>query len=133
MKKEKVVYRVDKFVDYAGITREFIFAAVSILTESSDVIDFTSNKEVVKEVRLGVSVQRAGDLVKTELGKSIAYGKAMKDKSCVGKLYSTDKGMINATLVNALLEQEAEYFKNRPGKYLASYDKDMKNWLESED
>ncbi len=134
MKKEKVVYKVDNFVDFRGETRQFIFAAVSVNTvETITITDDDDIEQMQKVVRLGVSVQKSGDILDTELGKKIAYGKAMKDKSCVGKLYATDKGMINSRLVEALLEQEAEYFKNRPGKYLAGYDKDMEKWLAEEE
>ena len=118
---EKVVYKVGEFTDFSGKRRQYIFAAVSV--NSSDLVDFGSEKDPEKEVRLGLAIQKDGDVRNEELGKKIAYGKAMKDKSCIGKIYSTNKGMINYKLVNALLEQEAEYFENNPGRYIAGYDR----------
>ena len=50
-----------------------------------------------------------------ELSKIIAEGKAIKEKSCIGKLYSTEKGFINGTVVQALLDQELAFFKQNPG------------------
>jgi len=132
---EKVVYKVENFVDFTGKTREFIFAAVSLEITNDDfgslVVDFTedSEKEVKKVLRIGVSVQNSKDEVNTELGKHIAYGKAMKDKSCFSKLYSTDKGLINRTVVEAVLEQESKFFKDNPGKYLKGYNKDKEAYL----
>lgn len=132
---EKVVYKVDNFVDYSGKTREFIFAAVSLDAVNdgfgSLVVDLTdaSEKEIKKTLRIAVAVQNDKDEVNTELGKRIAYGKAMKDKSCFSKLHSTDKGLINKTVVDAVLEQEAKFFKENPGKYLKGYNKDKAAYL----
>lgn len=135
---EKVVYKVGNFVDFTGKTREFIFAAVSVETPTDDygslVVDLTDpfdhfDKEVKKTLRIAVAVQNSKDEVNTELGKRIAYGKAMKDKSCFSKLHSTDKGLINRTVVEAVLEQESKFFKDNPGKYLKGYNKDKEAYL----
>lgn len=109
----KISYKIDKFTDFSGKSREVIFCAVSV-DEFSE----------YKSLRVGVSVQNVKDEINTELGKKIAFGKAMKDKSCCGILASSNKGMINAKVVEALLEQEMDYFKLNPGKYLAGYNKD---------
>lgn len=112
---KKVVYNVDKFTDFAGKVREVVLCAVS-----------TDEMGFGKELRLGVSVQNPHDnIVNTELAKTIALGKAMKDKSCAGILMVIlNDGMINAKVVDALLEQEMEYFKTNPGKYIKGYNKD---------
>ena len=133
---EKVVYKVGNFVDYAGNTREVILVAVSREVEIDKdfgpaVIDFAdfSDKEIKKELRFAVAAQNVGDKPNTELGKRIAYGKAMKDKSCFSKLYSTDKGLINRTMVNAILDQEFQYFIENPGKYLKGYNRNKEVFL----
>lgn len=133
MKNSKVVFALGSFTDYAGEEREVVMAAVSSEIEgevTSTPIDsfVVSQEEIVKELRLGVSVRRPNDVNDIELAKTIAVGKAMKDKSCAGKMFVTNKGFINTYVVSAFLEQEMEYFKNNPGKYLAGYDKDKKNW-----
>lgn len=129
---EKVVHKIDTFVDFTGKTRQVIMAAVSAeingytSVSNGHWMDYT---DVIKEVRLGVSVQSPADREEnTELGKIIAIGKAKKDKSCRGKLFSTDKGFINTKLVSAFLDQEMEYFKQNPGKYIKGYDKDKELW-----
>lgn len=140
---EKVVYKVGKFTDYAGNQREVIFAAVSIdltkksrevlikIDESNEGVDiFDVEFELIpKELRLGVAVQNIGDVANTELGKKIAYGKAMKEKSCFSKMYVTDKGLINKTVVDAILEQEFQYFQSNPGKYLKGYNHSKELYL----
>lgn len=109
---EKVVFKTGLFIDFEGNVREVIFCAIS--ADGAD--------SLTKVLKLGLSVRNVKDSYDEELGKKIAYGKAKKDKTCIGKLYSTNKGMINAKMVEALLEQELYYFKNNPGKYLKGYD-----------
>ena len=127
---ERIVYKTDFFTDFAGKIRQVIMAAVS---NEKNAVAFSYNENTekgesnlfVKEVSLGISVQNPSDgMINPELGKLIAAGKAKKQKSCFGKLISTDKGFINHTLVAAWLDQEMEYFKQNPGKYIAGYNKD---------
>lgn len=130
---ERIVYKVDYFTDFTGDKRQVIMAAVSSEKDILAIEDITSENnfshwfnedQIVKEVRLGVSVQNPRDENNVELGKIIAAGKARKDKSCFGKLFSTDKGFINHKLIDAFLDQEMEYFKQNPGKYIKGYNKD---------
>lgn len=119
---ERTSYKIDKFIDFAGFEREFVMCAVS-----TDQISYFGEKHL----RLGISVQNPRDVVvNTELSKVIAKGKALKDKSCIGSIkVEWNDGMINNRVVNALLEQESEYFKMNPGKYLAGYNKDKELFL----
>lgn len=125
MFKEKVVFKVGSFTDFAGNVREVIFCAIS---KSQEIFPDGKDKPstVLKSVDLGVSVQSPNDLSakNTELGKIIAEGKTRKQKSRVGTMFSTNTGFINKLVVEALLEQELEYFKQNPGKYIAGYNKD---------
>lgn len=114
---EKVEYIVDQFVDYTGTTRNFVMAAVSL------------ENLALKTVSVGVSVCRPFDTFNEELGKRIALGKAKKHIEHA--LYASDPGMINSKVVKALLEQEAEYFKRNPGRYLAGYDANAKKFTKN--
>lgn len=130
--KEKVSYKVGKFTDFTGATREVVLCAIS--TEVIGLFydlknEDSSANDVVKEIRLGIAIQNTMDKANTELGKVIAYGKAKKEKSCFGKILSTSSGMINQKVVDALLEQEYQYFKQNPGKYIASYNKHKQDFL----
>lgn len=105
-------------------------AAVSIhgepevyIEEDGDIID-----NDMKVLSIGVSVCRPNDEFNETLGKTIAEGKATKYRNHA--LYAVDAGLINETMVKALLQQEAEYFKVNPGRYLAGYDRDARSIAE---
>lgn len=124
----KTVYFADSFIDYRGLERKFIMAAVSEIP-TADITEWDEPDETEglvieakKVVSIGIAVCRPCDTFNDEIGKKIAQGKAIKYRD--HSLYATDSGMINDAVVNALLKQEAEYFKQNPGKYLAGYDKD---------
>lgn len=125
---KKVEYIVDSFVDYTGIERKFVMAAVSIHNEYC--VDIKEDEDTVlndhKILSIGVSVCRPTDEFNEALGKRIAEGKATKYRDHA--LYAVDAGLINDKMVKALLEQEAEYFKVNPGRYLAGYDKDAQKY-----
>lgn len=123
---KKVEYIVDSFVDYAGKERKFVMAAVSMRNEYC--IDIKED-EGTKILSIGVSVCRPSDKFNEALGKRIAEGKAIKYRDHA--LYAVDAGLINDKMVKALLEQEAEYFKVNPGRYLAGYDKDAQKYKKS--
>ena len=42
---------------------------------------------------------------------------------------ASDRGMLTANLINVLLDQEVQYFKSNPGRYLAGYDKQRDKFL----
>lgn len=128
---KKVEYIVDSFVDYTGKERKFVMAAVSMHNEYC--IDIKEDEDTVlndhKILSIGVSVCRPSDEFNEALGKRIAEGKATKYRDHA--LYVVDAGLINDKMVKALLEQEAEYFKVNPGRYLAGYDKDAQKYKKS--
>lgn len=129
----KKVFKVDSFVDFSGQSRQVVMAAIS-----QEIDDLTVHGNelwynpvyLIKVLKLGIAVQSPKDLVaNVELGKVIAEGKALKNKSCIGKIYSTEKGFINTRVVEALLDQEMDFFKQNPGKYIKGYDKDKELYL----
>lgn len=83
----------------------------------------------MKVLSIGVSVCRPDDEFNETLGKTIAEGNATKYRNHA--LYAVDAGLINETMVKALLQQEAEYFKVNPGRYLAGYDRDAEKYHRS--
>ena len=116
----KVQYISGTFTDFKGQERKFVMAAVSIITEGAFIdLDDIYETPAPKCVSIGVSVCLPQDKFDEELGKKIAYGKAMK--SIEHRLYVTDEGLINTVMVNGLLEQESEYFKKYPGRYIHGY------------
>lgn len=130
--KDRVIFKVGEFTDFSGKTRQVIFCAVSTKVYSSGYDDNYNSYETTKSLYLGVSVQNPNDSVADPiLGMKIAEGKARKEKSRVGTLLSTSKGMINTKVVEALLEQELEYFKQNPGVYIKGYNRDKELFLKS--
>lgn len=118
----KVQYISGSFIDFKGQERKFVMAAVSIV-DNEAYVDYSESENFVdtpKCVSIGVSVCLPYDKFDEELGKKIAYGKATK--SVEHRLYATDEGLINTTMITGLLEQESEYFKKNPGRYLKGYD-----------
>lgn len=125
MKKERIAYLVDSFVDSNGDERHFVVAAVSkVSTDDDDPtyvtdIDGCDIQEVVKGLKLGFAICNPTDKFDEKLGITIAVGRARKNAEYA--LLASETGYINTKLVQAFLEQEAEYFKRNPEYKIAGY------------
>lgn len=125
MKKERIAYLVDSFVDSNGDERHFVVAAVSkIFTDDDDPtyvtdIDGCDIQKVVKGLKLGFAICNPTDKFDEKLGITIAVGRALKNAEYA--LLASETGYINTKLVQAFLEQEAEYFKRNPEYKIAGY------------
>lgn len=116
---QKVQYITGQFVDYKGDTRKYVMAAVSFNTSYAE--------DYLKCVSIGVSACLPEDEFNLELGKRIAYGKALKNTK--HRLYTQDFGMINEAVVTALLTQEKTYFESNPAYYLKGYEDKQNKYL----
>jgi hypothetical protein len=143
-KKEVIESRVGSFKDFEGNIRQYVVVALSeLLPEEYEVEDgvwdtleypilrsASYDEEVLdyitKRVSIGFAVCSATDKFNEKLGIEIATGKARKRPT--GALYVTEPGMINSTMVNALLEQEMKYFEMNPGHAIAGYDHAKEVW-----
>lgn len=125
MKKERIEYLVDSFVDVNGDERHFVVAAVSeVFTDDDEptyVTDFDRDdiQEVVKGLKLGFAICNPTDKFDEKLGITIAVGRARKNAEYA--LLASEMGYINTQLVRAFLQQEAEYFKHNPEYKIAGY------------
>lgn len=123
MKKERVEFHIDSFIDENGNTRHFVIAAISErFDEPMDVSSYpwhTDDQEVVKGLKLGFAICNPIDNFNEKLGCQIAEGRARKNSECA--LLATQLGYINTKMVQAFLEQEAEYFKDNPERYIKGY------------
>ena len=130
--KQRVETIKDSFTDYAGKVHYFIIAAVSIPFETPlSVRDFQESKfvqvgTVQKGLHLGISICNPDDVFNEKIGVLKATGRA---RSNPASLYSSEKGQINTKLVKAFLEQEAEYLKKNPDKYIKGYSEARERWL----
>ena len=117
-----------QFVDYRGETRDYTMVAVSI--PFKDVAKFGpfgiyGSMPVEKILTIGVAVRCNRDK-DNGMGARIAYGKAVKNLDHT--LMATHSGLINTTMVGALLQQEAAFFEKDPGMYLKGYDNDRRRY-----
>ena len=125
MKKERIEYLVDSFVDANGDERHFVVAAVSEVFTDDDEPTFVSDSdggiihEVVKGLKLGFAICNPTDKFDEKLGITIAVGRARKNAEYA--LLASEMGYINTQLVKAFLQQEAEYFKHNPEYKIAGY------------
>ena len=94
------------FIDYKGDKREYTICALSCPIEEGD--------SEVKQLRLGIAVRRDGDEYVRGIGMAEAERKAKENPFSV--LRADTLGVINSTVVQAILEQEAEIFERNPGK-----------------
>lgn len=127
--KDKVIFKVGEFIDFNNIPRQVVFCAISC--EYDGIVDSWSvadSDTINKRVLLGIAVQNVNDEPNLELGKVIAQGKARNYKSRIGVLYSSNKGLINRRVVEALLEQELEHFKQAPQVYIKGYAKALEKF-----
>jgi hypothetical protein len=125
MRKERIETLTDSFVDSNGNTRYFVIAAVSqVFTDTEEpmfVEDSNGDPKwnVTKGLKLGISICNPSDTFNEELGKTIAIGRARKNKQYA--LLTSQLGYINTILVKAFLTQEAKYIKNNPELYIKGY------------
>ena len=125
MKKERIEYLVDSFVDANGDERHFVVAAVSEVFTDDDEPAYVTDlerediQEVVKGLKLGFAICNPSDKFDEKLGVTIAVGRARKNAEYA--LLASEMGYINTQLVRAFLQQEAEYFKHNPEYKIAGY------------
>ena len=126
----------DSFTDYAGRVHHFVIAAVSDAFEVPPMVVVADGPmsasqigTVKKRVRLGVAICNPEDAFDEKVGVLKATARA---KNSEISLYSSATGQINTKLVRAFLEQEAEYLKNNPDKYIRGYSDSKERWLRNE-
>ena len=119
MKKEVVEYLNDSFVDFNDKVHKFTLCAVSRVADCEIVSD-NGISPAERTLSIGCSICNLNDEYNEELGKKIAYNRAISDKFAP-TIVSTVKGVINSAVVNALLTQTAEYIKRDPNCVIRGY------------
>jgi hypothetical protein len=117
MKKEIVTYKIGEFSNYAGISQKITMCAVSNSTFEN----------LERELYIGISICNPEDEYNEELGKKIAYSKAVNSDPV---LMATVPGIINSTLVESVLNSELGFIIKHPGKYITGYDKKAKKYFD---
>lgn len=124
MKKERIETFVGKFIDDYGDERNFVMAAISAVLDGDDPCYITDEdgyyeQDLVKGVKIGYSICNPIDEFDEDLGVTIAVGRARKNSEWA--LLATQPGYINSKVVQAFLEQEANYLAENPERYIAGY------------
>jgi len=133
---EHVELLKDQFVDYAGRSHHFILAAISedfpcecdVITSGGVEADLIGS--VSKGLKLGLSICNPEDTFIEKVGICKALGRAKQSDPVVFVSY---KGLINTTMVRALLEQEANYLKANPEKYITGYSESKERYLKKQE
>lgn len=132
MKSNVIEYLTDSFVDFKGVEHKFVACAVSGTPEpyegmelaisyvDGDYASFDDGQYIQRVVSIGFSVCNPEDTFDEKKGKNIAYHKALSNLSNP-ILYSPVNGVINKTLVKALLKQECKFSKENPERIIRGY------------
>lgn len=139
MKQDIAEYLIDSFVDFKGETRKVVICALSqtpVETDGDDLMVVWSNGEdvdpnadiyhnVMRTLTLGVAICCPMDVkaFSEETGKKIAYNRA---EQAVPKLVALEPGVINTTLVKGFLQQEMDFIKRCPEKFIKGYEEAKK-------
>lgn len=112
-KQKFVDYREGSFVDFEGKDHYFIVCAV--LTEA------TIAEKPLRFLHFGVSFCNPVDKNNNDLGKKIAYGKAMSEKN--DNKLAGRAGLLNLSTVKYMLDNETNHVKQFPEQYSKPYAK----------
>lgn len=125
--KEVVEYLCDSFIDFLGKEHKFVLCAVSRVNKDIEIYDGSVGDyvESARVLTLGCSICNLNDDYDEELGKKIAYNRAISDKF-LPTIVSTLPGVINTAVVTALLRQEADYIKRDPNCVIPGYNEKAK-------
>lgn len=142
MKQEVLNHLVGEFTDYKGLIHKIIVVVtVEVLpcyrnsktheNEEYSVAHYTESggeedyKIVCRALRLGIAICNPEDNFDEEKGKNSAVGRAMNSDPV---LYAAKSGIVNTTLVNALLKQELEYVCANPDVIIPGYTESKKRY-----
>lgn len=108
MKTEILKVVVDSFVDYANIEHKFVVVAA------------VRRVDGLKHFGIGFSICNPSDEFNEELGVKIATNKAFDNNNKLLAWVSCN-AFITPLMVDTLIAQEIEYFKNSPASHIAGY------------
>lgn len=124
--KTIVNYLIGEFVNYAGQKQQVVICAITSdpfcthIAKLDDSGDRYNSMEAYRQLHLGISIQNPNDPVNVELGKKIAFGKALSN---IPALVSTIPGVITKEVVDSLMTNTLKYVKNSPENFITTYAK----------
>ena len=129
---ENVYFKNDSFVDYRGDEHKFTIAAL-VTSEPQLYVEDEDDDVVIPtecSVRLGVAICSTKDEWDSTKGEMIAEGRA--------RSYANDMAVITSKAMRPLfdedgilklLDNEIEFIKSHPGKYISGYYESEKKYL----
>lgn len=148
--KEHIEYIIDSFTDFKGEVHHFVIAALSEILPTKtcqleDAEEFGEETEVLytvnsviadfgmwgycgsveKTLKLGISICNPADEFDETIGKRKALARARANDPV---LWAAHSGVINTTMVKALLQQEAKYLKDNPENFIEGYADSKQRW-----
>jgi hypothetical protein len=147
MKKDVVMYKNGSFVDFQGVTRQFVVCALSTSQFNNDkqevsIVAYDENgyalgeTESPRAVFIGISVCNPLDEWNEEKGKMIALAKARGFKAEAPEkssaLFATRAGLISEGVVKALLDREVQHVIDAPGSAIKGYEQMKSRWEENQ-
>ena len=128
MKKEKVYFRNSSFIDFKGQERQFVLCGIRFKEEVE--ADPWNDSYIAYSVVFGISVCKPEDEFDLDLGRNIAKGRAKKGYEEDECDITSNMNYFTETIMNTLMDQEVEFIKGCPSKYLAGYDKQERKFHE---
>lgn len=124
--KTIVNYLTGNFVNYAGQSQQVIICAITSepINNKNYIVNFKDNASHVistkRILQLGISIQNPNDPINEELGKKIAFGKAVNSNPT---MVSAIPGIITKEVVDAIMQKTLKYVQNSPENYITTYAK----------
>lgn len=134
----KEIVKSDKIVDFAGNEHHFVIAVVKVpLKNGKDnypvVID-ASNGYVSGETRtglkVGIAICNPTDKFSDDMGRTKALGRAYKANPSLFSIYS---GQISDDLMNMYINQEIQYIKDNPERFIKGYNEAKDRYFKHEE
>lgn len=119
MKKEKVYFRNSSFIDFKGQERQFVLCGIRFKEEVE--ADPWNDLYIAYSVVFGISVCKPEDEFDLDLGRNIAKGRAKKGYEEDECDITSNMNYFTETIMNTLMDQEVEFIKGCPSKYLTGY------------
>lgn len=131
-----VIVIKDKFVDYADKEHQFVVAAVRVPLKNDDgnypdVMSMRSTMGCVQMgLKIGISICNPLDGFDEKIGVLKAIARANNSEIA---LYTAHPGQLGDNLIRAYLEQEAQYVKANPDRYIKGYNDAKERFLKHQE
>lgn len=142
----KVYYYKGQFTDPIGKVHHFVIAGVlrrchkSSYVETYDQETWSNgieygDKELERYLSIGISIQNPEDNYDERIGELQAEGRALKPRKSeqIREIYVTKFGMLNESLVFAILQNIGDAIVSNPESFIPGYFKMCERWTKGKE